>query len=65
MTTSTYRESAKIYQFPSRGRAALSGQHEAAVPAVDNLPPALPNAIYGSNWYHDVAIQTADRASKR
>lgn len=65
MTTGTNRESAQIYQFPPRGRAGIGSKHDAAVPSAESLPPVLPNAIYGSSWYHDVAIQTAGSVAKR
>ena len=65
MTTSIHRESAKIYQFPTRVRPPVGGQFDEAKRGADSVPPALANAIYGSSWYHEAAVLAADRAVKR
>jgi hypothetical protein len=55
--------SAKIYQFPVGGRAALSGQRQAMPPAdvgstrVDRTPAS-------SGWYHEAAVLEDDRSGK-
>jgi hypothetical protein len=61
MTTSSPRESARIYQFPARarrtaGRCAQDSARDAAA-----LAPSSSAACHDS-WYHQAAIQDADRA---
>jgi hypothetical protein len=51
--------SAKIYQFPLRGRFA-AGQSEAGSTV---LPQGMKIAS-GSGWYHDAAIQDAVNAER-
>jgi Protein of unknown function (DUF2735) len=57
MTTSTSGGSAQIYQFPPRGRFAPSARNESQ--AVESQP--LVKVAAGSGWYHDAAIQEAER----
>jgi hypothetical protein len=57
MATSFQRESATIYEFPLRGRFAA--KREEAERAA-----AAPRVVFGSGWYHDEAIQDAERARK-
>jgi Protein of unknown function (DUF2735) len=57
MTTSTSGGSAQIYQFPPRGRFALNVRNESQ--AVD--PQPLVKVAAGSGWYHEAAIQEAER----
>jgi hypothetical protein len=62
MTTPNSQASAKIYQFPTKARIVsargdVSGSTRAA--------PSVPPVIYGSGWYHDMAIQDAQRPGKR
>ena len=58
MSTSFNRESAKIYQFPAGGRAALGGhRHETAKPAIDRNTPRVNETICSGSWYHEEAIQ--------
>jgi hypothetical protein len=59
MTTGNLSRSAKIYQFPVGGRAALSS-HETK-PAADMAPPHI---VFGSGWYHEEAVQDAEKARK-
>jgi hypothetical protein len=63
MTTSISRGSAQIYEFPPRGRFALNGGDEAKTPTkTTNLESAQAvKAVAGSGWYHDAAIQEAER----
>jgi hypothetical protein len=58
MNTSFNQESAKIYQFPAGGRAALGGRryHEDK-PAIDRNTPRLNETICSGSWYHEEAIQ--------
>jgi hypothetical protein len=60
MTTSISRGSARIYEFPPRGRFALKSRDESQLRA--NLEPQpLVKVASGSGWYHDAAIQEAER----
>jgi len=52
--------SAKIYQFPLRGRFAAGGQGEAGSAAL----PAGVKIASGGGWYHDAAIQDAINAER-
>jgi len=62
MTKSDYGGSAKIYQFPVRVRAAAVGHREE--PSVDVASSRVTKAAVGSGWYHEDAIQEAERARK-
>jgi hypothetical protein len=57
MTTSISRGSAQIYEFPPRGRFALNVRNESQ--AVESQP--LVKVAAGSGWYHEAAIQEAER----
>ncbi len=62
MTTTTLRDSAKIYEFPAAGRTSRNraSTRGAAHPA----SPKFAKAEYGSGWYHDAAVEEAERASE-
>lgn len=62
MTEASPRQSAKIYQFPSGGRAGLGAQQQAAKAAREMLTRA-PAVSFGPA-YHDAAIE-AEQARKR
>ena len=64
MTENVYRESAKIYQFPAGGRSALGGRRHETKPATDFTAPRVANVALGNAWYHDAAVQDAERARK-
>ncbi|HML30998.1 MAG TPA: DUF2735 domain-containing protein [Hyphomicrobium sp.] len=57
MTERPVRQTAKIYQFPKGGRAALHGQR--LVRSADALVPAgrHGHVEFGACWYHETAIQ--------
>lgn len=57
MTANFQRESAKIYQFPVRGRIAGAGPFTAANPAA--VVSAQVAQALGGSWYHEEAIQEA------
>ena len=62
MTTSVERESAKIYQFPTKRRPAtgrFDGPNFVTTIASPNVAPTE----FGSGWYHDEAIAD-DQAPK-
>jgi hypothetical protein len=64
MTTDFYPGSAKIYQFPTRPRAALGGSRPGEIPAAANLTPRVVATACGSAWYHEAALQDAGLPGK-
>jgi hypothetical protein len=56
--------SARIYQFPARGRFAASGQREATETAATAALPRDVKIVASSGWYHEEAIQVAERERK-
>jgi hypothetical protein len=60
MNTNQGQESARIYQFPAGGRAALEGKRwqEFNSPASPSLERVNEAACSGS-WYHEAAIREA------
>jgi hypothetical protein len=64
MTTDLHRGPAKIYQFPTRSRPAISGFRPGENPAAANPMAHVAAAACGSAWYHEAAIQDAGLASK-
>lgn len=60
MTANSHRETAKIYQFPVGGRAALRADARVVAPSEDlATPPRASRVVFGGSWYHDAAIQEA------
>ena len=58
MNTSFNQESAKIYQFPAGGRAALGGRRYGEdKSAIDQHTPRNNETICSGSWYHEEAIQ--------
>jgi hypothetical protein len=60
MTANLYQGSAKIYQFPVGGRAALASRRD-----VTNTAETFPTSRFvkvasGSAWYHEEAVQMAE-----
>ena len=65
MTTNEFRESAKIYQFPLRGRRAeAAARDEAKIPPDVRVQRVSANVL-GSSWYHEAAIQESKRIWER
>jgi len=61
MNTSFNQGSAKIYQFPAGGRAALGGHRYDEVQPADTLGNYHINeAACSESWYHEAAIQEAN-----
>lgn len=60
MTTSEAHGSAKIYQFPARGRFAEATEQTAV-----GVAPRVIRAAIGDGWYHDEAIREAERLVQR
>jgi len=58
MTTSLNEGSAKIYQFPAGGRAALAGRRYGETkPATDFVASQINKADCSGSWYHQAAIE--------
>jgi hypothetical protein len=51
------QESAKIYQFPVGGRAALGGRRYGDAQAELATAPRLNEALCSDSWYHQAAIE--------
>lgn len=66
MNTSLKQGSAKIYQFPAGGRAALGARrYEETNPAADQGSPRVNETICSGSWYHEAAIQESKPAWER
>jgi hypothetical protein len=61
MTHISQPGSAKIYQFPVGGRAALGRKREEI--KSDHLSQ-LPTVTIGDGWYHDEAIRESNRTNE-
>jgi len=60
MKSSLSYGSAKIYQFPVGGRAALLGRRYGETQApIDQNMPRVNETICSGSWYHEEAIQEA------
>jgi hypothetical protein len=58
MNTSLNHGSARIYQFPAGGRAALGARRQDETKsATDQGSPRLNEAACSGSWYHEAAIQ--------
>ena len=59
LTTNVNEGSAKIYQFPAGGRAALGGRRygEAKATVSEFAAPSVNLADSSGSWYHAAAIQ--------
>ena len=57
MNASLNQGSARIYQFPTGGRAAFGGRrHEDTRTEADLAAQRISDAACGSAWYHEAAI---------
>ena len=66
MNTSLNHGSAKIYQFPAGGRAALGGRrYEEAESAIEQASSRVNAAACSDSWYHEAAIQESKPAWER
>ena len=66
MNTSLNRESAKIYQFPAGGRAALGGRRYDETRTATGLASSRVSEVaVGGAWYHEAAIQEAKPVCER
>jgi hypothetical protein len=64
MTMNVDRPSAEIYQFPPRGRFATGDHRNEIKSAADAAPSPVAMTAFGGNWYHEEAIQEAERARR-
>jgi hypothetical protein len=65
MNTSLNHGSAKIYQFPPGGRAALGGgRYEETKQSAEQSSSRVNEAALSGSWYHEAAIQAAMQESK-
>ena len=57
--------SAKIYQFPAGGRAALVGRrHDQTAPTADQGLSRVSEVAFGDGWYHEAAIRESEPERK-
>ena len=56
LNTDSRQGSAKIYQFPTGGRAALGGSHHGDAKADLATAPRTNEALCSDSWYHQAAI---------
>jgi hypothetical protein len=59
MNTALNQGSAKIYQFPAGGRAALGGRRYGETKAAEFTAQPVNLADCSGSWYHAAAIQDA------
>ena len=57
MDASLNQGSAKIYQFPAGGRAALGGRRYGETKTTDIAPARAGDSACSGSWYHEAAIQ--------
>ncbi|WP_424631858.1 DUF2735 domain-containing protein [Bradyrhizobium sp. SYSU BS000235] len=61
MASNASHGTAKIYQFPVRGRKTAGGDHEPIRPTTDPRFQPVLGDTFGSGWYHDAAIEEEKR----
>ena len=59
MNPSLNQGSAKIYQFPVGGRAALGNRGVGEAKPIDHSTPRLNESLCSGSWYHQAAIDEA------
>ena len=61
MSANRSQESARIYQFPAGGRAALGGQrYDEFTRLTVQASPRVNEAACAGSWYHEEAIREAE-----
>ena len=66
MNTSLNHGSARIYQFPTGGRAALGARRDDETKTANDLASSRVNEVaVGDAWYHEAAIQDAKPVRER
>ncbi|MEH2509243.1 hypothetical protein V1291_000597 [Nitrobacteraceae bacterium AZCC 1564] len=61
MVTNVSHGTAKIYQFPVRGRKTAGGDREQIKPTTDPKFQPVLGDTFGSGWYHEAAIEEERR----
>jgi Protein of unknown function (DUF2735) len=62
MNSNVSQESARIYQFPAGGRAALGGKrYGESKPVLDQASTRVNEAACADSWYHEAAIRESER----
>ena len=64
MTMSHDRGSAEIIQFPPRGRFAVGARSGESTSVTGIAPSRVAAVAFGGSWYHEEAIQEAERVLK-
>ena len=64
MNTNLNRGSAEIIPFPSRARTIAGELRDVAKPVAKFPLPRAVKVASGSGWYHEAAIQDAERTLK-
>ena len=64
MSTNTIRGSAEIIPFPLRVRPIVGEPREAAMPVAKFPSPRAVKVASSSGWYHEAAIEDAERPRK-
>ena len=57
MNSSVNQATAKIYQFPAGGRAALGGRRYGETKTTDLAAALAGDSACSGSWYHEAAIQ--------
>ena len=66
MNTSLNEGSARIYQFPAGGRAALGGgRYDEPKSATEQGASRVNETISSGSWYHEAAIQESKPVRER
>ena len=63
MSANLNQGSARIYQFPAGGRAALGGRSYGEAKSVADAP-RVNEAVCSGSWYHEEAIRDAQSETK-
>ena len=64
MSTTFRHEGAKIYEFPRKVRTAAGGPRRQNQSDADLRSRPNPDVEFGSGWYHEAAVQDAERTRK-
>lgn len=64
MASTNHIATANIYKFPVRARAQASSRASYS-PVAELHGPRLERMDFGSAWYHDAAMEDAQRSPKR
>ena len=65
MNSSLNHGSAKIYQFPAGGRAALGGRRYEDAKTAPDLVSRVNEAACSGSWYHEAAIEESKPVRER